>query len=128
MEWVFKAIVFCLTAGLFAVVLERTVPEFALLVGVLTAVLVLILSARFLEAVFQFLEELKSVCGLSGVYTQPILKCLALALMTKIGTSLCRDSKQSGAAAALEFLGAAAALWICIPLLEAFLSMLEEIL
>lgn len=128
MEWLFRAIILCLSAVLFASVLERTEPAIALLLGVLATVLVVLLSGEVLEPILRFLKELNRACGLSGVYTQPLIKCLAVSLMTRLGTALCRDAKHTGSAAALEFLGAAAALWTCLPLMEAFLSMLQSVL
>ena len=128
MEWVFKALILSLTAGLFSLVLERIEPGIAMLIGVMATVLVIVFSAQVLQPVLRFLEEANRVCSLSGIYTQPLLKCTAIALITRFGTALCKDAKQTGAAAALGFLGTAAAIWTCLPLMEAFLSMLESVL
>lgn len=118
----------CVTAGILAIVLERDVPGLSLMLGLSATVMVLLLTAAVLDPIMDFLTQLIEVCELSGVYTKPILKCLAIALITKFGASLCKDAKQGGAAAALEFSGAAAAVWTCLPLMQAFLSMLEDLL
>lgn len=128
MEWVFRAVILCLTAGLLAAVLDRSAPSVSLLLGLAATAMVLLLSVAFLEPILRFLTRVNDVCELSGVYTRPMLKCLAIALITKIGAALCRDAKQGGAASALEFAGAAAAVWTCLPLLEAFFAMAEELL
>lgn len=128
MEWIFRAIILCLTAALFAAVLERTEPTIALLLCILATVLVVLLSGTVLEPILHFLEELNCACGLSGIYTKPLIKCLSVSLMTRLGSALCRDAKHTGSAAALEFLGSAAAVWTCLPLMEAFLSMLQGLL
>lgn len=128
MEWLFKAIIICLAGALFSTLLDRFEPAFSLLLGILATATVILLSGSVLEPILRFMDELNNVCGLSGVYTQPLIKCLAVSLMTRLGTSLCRDAKQNGPAAALEFLGTAAAIWTCLPLMEAFISMLQEAL
>lgn len=128
MEWIFRAIIICLAAALFAAAMDRAEPAFSLLLGVSAAAAVLLLSGNLLEPLLQFLDKLKTACGVSGVYTQPLIRCMAVSLMTRMGAALCKDAKQNGSAAALEFLGTAAAIWTCLPLLEAFLSMLQEVL
>ena len=128
MEWVCKALLLGLTAGLLALTMEKTVPVMSLLLGVAASVMILTLGITLMDPILSFVTRLHLVLGASGVYTAPLLKCFAIAVMTRLGSSLCRDAKQSGAAAALEITGAAAAVWSALPLMEAFLSMLEALL
>ena len=45
-----------------------------------------------------------------------------------IGADLCRDGGQTAMAGAVEFAGAAAALWVSLPLLESLLDLVEALL
>lgn len=128
MEWLFKALLLALAAGLLAVTLEKIVPGIALLLSISVSVLILLLAAALLDPILSFLRELSIACGVSGIYTAPLLKCLCIALITRFGVSLSKDANQSGAASALELAGSVAAVWTILPLLKAFLSMLEELL
>ena len=123
-----KALAVAIIAGLLSVTLEKTVPGISLLLAVVVPAMVLLLSMSILEPIVSFLHRLGSAFGVSGMYTAPLIKCLAIALVTRLGVSLCKDAKQSGAAGALELVGSFASLYAALPLLEAFLSMMEGLL
>ena len=56
------------------------------------------------------------------------LKTVGIAIVTKIGSDLCRDAGESALAAALEFAGTVCALLTALPLLRAVLELIGELL
>ena len=128
MEWIFKLTVAAVISGLLAMALERSAPGMGLLLSVSVTVMLLLAAAAILEPILSFLRKLEQVCGVSSVYSAPMVKCLCIALLTRFGVSLCKDAGQAGMASALETGGSLAALWTALPLFEAFLSMLEKLL
>ena len=66
--------------------------------------------------------------ALPGEVFQPMLKTVAIALVTRIGTSLCKDAESDTAAALLEIGGTCCAFLAALPLMEMVLEMLEQML
>ena len=91
-------------------------------------VLIALVSISFLEPVLSFLRRLERICGVSTVYTGLMIKCLLISLVSRLGVSFCKDAGRGGMASMLELSGILASAWTAIPLLEAFLSMLEEMI
>lgn len=127
MELLYKALALALAASLFSLTIEKREPAIALLLGLVAVICVLFLSVRLLKPICSFLEQLRTACDTSGQYFAPLLKCLAAAMITKLGSAVCKDAKQNAASAGIEFIGTLAALSAALPLLEAFFSMLEEL-
>ena len=113
---------------LFIVLLEKTAPVQALLLSVAVTIMFALVSVSVLEPILSFLRRLQSVCSVSAVYTVTLVKCLLISLISRMGISFCKDAGQSGMASMLELLGLLSVVWIALPLFEAFLSMLEEMM
>ena len=128
MEWILKLTSVALISGLLIVMLEKTVPVNALMLSVAVAIMLALTSISFMEPVLSFLRRLESACGVSAVYTGTMIKCLLISLVSRWGVSFCKDAGQTGMASVLELGGTLAAVWAAIPLFEAFLSMLEEMI
>ena len=128
MESILKLVSIAMISGLLIVVLKKTAPVKALVLSIAVPVLFGLVSAAFLEPVLSFLRRLENVCGVSAVYTGTMIKCLLISLVSRWGVSFCKDAGQTGMASVLELGGTLAAVWAAIPLFEAFLSMLEEMI
>ncbi len=103
--------------------LRKNSPELALLLGALTAALVLIASAGFLDGMRELREQVRRMTEGSELSVAPVLKCLAISIVTRFSTELCRDSGQNAAAAAMELAGCACAMSTVMPLLLSVLKM-----
>ena len=128
MEWILKLTVTAMATGLFIVMLEKTSPVNALLLSVAATVLFALASASILEPIMSFLRRLERICGVSAVYSGTMIKCLLISLITRLGVSFCKDAGQPGMASMMELAGILASVWIAIPLFDAMLSMLEELM
>ena len=118
----------CVVGALLALVVKRGSPESALLLTLAAVVLVLVLLMDGLGQVKDFLEELAERSGVPPELFVPLYKTVGIALVVRVGGSLCRDAGESALAASVETAGAVCALLAALPLLRAVLSLLLELL
>ena len=67
-------------------------------------------------------EALQRIFGVSELMIKPVVKCVAVAIITKMTADLCRDSSQAAAASAVELAGTICVLCIVMPLLMSMLT------
>ena len=128
MELSIQAAVLCVTAALLALVVRRGSPEAALLLPLGAAVVVLLALAGSLTALMEFLGQLVEESGLSRELFIPLYKTIGIALVVKLGGSLCRDAGESALSSVVETAGAVCALIAALPLLRAVLALLLELM
>lgn len=128
MESVVKIAAVAIIAALCAVVVKKQAPELGLILGLLAGALILSFSIPALKNVKELMETLADTAGLSPAVLMPVVKTVGIAIVTKLAAEVCRDAKEGGIAAFVETAGAAGALLVCLPLMEAVLSMIGELL
>ena len=94
MEWIVKIAVICVVTALTALLLERDTPELALLLVLAAVVVVMACAFSFFGEVEDLLRELLERTGLDGALFLPILKIIAISLVTRLGGDVCRDGGQ----------------------------------
>lgn len=115
-------------AALCAVVVKKNVPELGIVLALAAGAILLSCSLGALEGVRTLMDTLADTAGLSPAVLAPVLKTVGIAILTRVSAELCRDAKESGIAAFVETAGAAAALFVALPLLETVLNMVTELL
>ena len=128
MEEVIQAAVLCVMGALLALVIKRGSPETALLLTLGATTAVLLSLAGTLKELLNFLTELTEQSGLPGTLFIPLYKTVGIALVVKIGGSLCRDAGESALSSVVETAGAVCALLTAAPLLRAVLALLVELM
>lgn len=118
----------CVVGALLALVVKRGSPEGALLLTLAAVVLVLLLLLDGLGELMDFLGELAERSGVPPELFVPLYKTVGIAMVVRVGSSLCRDAGESALAAAVETAGAVCALLAALPLLRAVLSLLLELM
>ena len=116
------------TAAALGAVLKKNTPELALLLSLAAGVWVLAAVADGLGAVVALLEELASQAGVSEVLLGPVLKTVALSILTKVTVELCRSAGEGGVAAFVETAGTVLALLAALPLVRAVAQLMGELL
>ena len=117
-----KAASAALLSAVLALLIKRHNPEGALLLGVICAVGILAASLGILDG-FASLRKLmhQSLGGEEGLVA-PLLKCLAISIVSRFSSESCRDASQNAAASAVEFAGAVASLGVVMPMLIGILK------
>ncbi len=118
----------CVVGALLALVVKRGSPETALLLTLGAAVVVLLFLAGTFEELLAFLEELGDRSGVPAELFVPLYKTVGIALVVKVGGSLCRDAGESALGSVVETAGAVCALLVALPLLRAVLELLLELM
>ena len=87
-----------------------------------------IASLSHISKVTGFLTELGERTGVSPELFVPLYKAVGIALVVRVGSSLCRDAGESALASVVETAGAVCALVVSLPLLRTVLSLLLELM
>ena len=124
MELVCKAAALGLTAALLALLLQKTEPSQALLLGLAASALVLTLGLSIFRELRDFFRDLSREAGVSAALTLPVLKSPGITVVGRFSGDLCRDAGQSAVASALETCSADAALYAALPLVKLVVSLL----
>ena len=122
MELIVKAAALALTAAMIGIVLRRTNPELSLLLNICTVVLIMGAALGFAKSFTELAQAVQRIFGVSETLIKPVLKCVAVAIITKMTSDLCKDSSQAAAASAVELAGTVCALCIIMPLLMSMLT------
>ena len=128
MEIVIRIAAAALFATAVALLLRRSNPELAVPLAAAVCVFALAAMNGVLRPVRELLDEAEQISGLSAAYFQPVLKCAGIGIAAKAASDLCRDGGQSAMAGAVELGATAAALFVSLPLIRSFLSLLQKLL
>lgn len=115
-------------AALCAVVVRKSASELAAVLALAAGCIILSFSLGALESVRALMDTLADTAGLSPAVLAPVVKTVGIAILTRVAAELCRDAQESGIAAFVETAGAAAALFVALPLMETVLSMVTDLL
>ena len=116
------------TAALLAGVLRRGAPEFSLVLVLCAGAWMLLSAADSLGAAVALMEELAGLAGLDEALLEPVVKTVALSILTRLTAEVCRSSGEGGLAAFVETAGTILALGAALPLARAVTVLLAEML
>lgn len=104
--------------------IKRSNPELSLALSACTVALILIGALGFAKGILELSEAVKTIAGGSAKFISPVLKCVAVAIVTKLASELCREASQSAAASAVELAGTLCAFSVALPLIMSMLKMI----
>ena len=128
MEAMAKLAAVGVTAVVLSAVLKKNTPELALLLALAAGLWMLAQAAAGLGAAVAQMRELAGQAGVSEVLLEPVLKTVALSILTKLTAEICRSAGEGGVAAFVETAGAALALLAALPLVRAVAQLMGELL
>lgn len=128
METMAKLAAVGVTAVVLSAVLKKNTPELALLLALAAGLWMLTQAAAGLGAAVAMMRELAGQAGLSEVLLEPVVKAVALSILTKLTAEICKSAGEGGVAAFVETAGAALALLAALPLVRAVAQLMGELL
>lgn len=111
-----------------ALVVKEHKPEIAMVIGIATATLVLLMILSQVEYVVDIIYMTASRLNLNMEYIFTILRMIAVAYLSQFGAELCRDASQNAIAAKIELAGKIIIVAMSVPILLALMSLLIGLL
>jgi stage III sporulation protein AD len=128
MDIFFQATAAVLLTVILYLTLNGQNKELALLLTLAVCCLVIIVAGRFIQPVVVFLEELQKAGQLDNSYLSVLLKVVGIAFLTEVASLVCTDAGNGTLGKTLQMLGTCVILWLSIPLLDALLALIQDIL
>lgn len=128
MDEIMKLAALCLLGAGLATLLRKNTPELAMVLVVAVVVAVFFSLATLLEEIFDFFNRLIALGGLSLQLFTPLIKTVAIALISRSGAEVCRDAGAGAIGYMLETAGAVGAIIVAIPLFEAVWETIQMVL
>ena len=128
MDQVWRVAALCLIGAVMAAVLKKKIPELALLLSLAVVAVVGLVLIRPVGSVFAVIDVLIRSANLPSDLFRPLIKTVAIAMVSRIGSDLCRDAGESAMASVLEISGSFGAIVVSLPLFEAVWDMLQSVL
>lgn len=117
-----------LAAVVLGAVLRKSTPELALLLTAAAGLWILSLTMEGLGAAAALMEELAGISGLSEELLEPVVKAVALTILTRLTAEICRSAGETGLAAFVELGGTVMTLMVALPLMRAVAVLMAEML
>lgn len=117
-----------LTAAVLGTVLRKNTPELGLLLAVSAGLWIVAMTLEGLGAVAALLRELAELSGLSEELLEPVVRTVALSVLTKLTAEICRSAGEMGIASFVEFGGTVAVLVVALPIMQAVTVLMAEML
>lgn len=128
MELMLRVSAAAVCALLSCLLLRRTNPELAAALSIASVGMILLAALSMSEGLRDLKDILREKFLLSETMMQPVLKCVAAGIVTRLTADLCKDASQNAAASAVELAGTFCAFGIIMPLLITMLKMVGEFL
>lgn len=111
-----------------AAAIKKQTPDVALVMTLCAATLILTVAMTAFRPVRELMDTLAERAGLSVAVLSPVIKTVGVSILTRVTAELCRDAGEGGLASAVEIAGGACALLVCLPLFEAVLELILELI
>lgn len=115
-----------MTSCIIGILLKRINPELSVVLSICAVAVILLAAMSFAEVLQDLIATVKKLIGDTDILIEPILKCVAIAMITKITSDICKDSSQGAIASAVELTGALCAMAVSAPLLINVLKLIGD--
>lgn len=99
-----------------------------MILTLLTVVLIFLFLSDSVSSLLCIIRDLGKATGISDVLFVPLYKTVGIALVVKVGKNLCQDAGESALGAVVETAGTVCAFLVALPLIQAVLDMLMELI
>lgn len=128
MELFWKTAAAVLLALVLVPTLEKTEKDFSVLLTMAVCAIAAMAAISYLKPVLDLLWQLRDLGDLAGQTLEILLKAVGIGMVAEIAGMICRDAGNGSMGKTMQILASAVILYLSIPLLKGFLSLIQEIL
>lgn len=128
MEQFWKAAAAILLTVILGLAVEKREKDVSVLLTMAVCAMAATIGVSYLEPVLDLLRELESLGQLQGGMLGILLKAVGIALIAELAGMICSDAGNASLAKTLQMLASSAILYLSIPIFNALLTLIQEIL
>jgi len=117
-----------LTALILWICVSKHNKDISLLMTMAVCAMAVIAAITFLQPIVAFVKRMQTVGNLDDELFSVVLKVVGIGIVAEISTLICKDAGNESMGKTLQFVSAAAILWMSIPVFEKLLALLDGIL
>lgn len=117
-----------LVSVVFSGVLRKNTPELALLLSLMAGIGIIMLLSGGMSEVLASITHLAELSQMDRALLVPVVKTVAISVVTKLTCELCKSGGEGGVASFVEYAGTVLALLVAVPLVEGVMTMMVEML
>ncbi len=128
MELLFKICAGVLICLVLLLILEQQQKYIVILICIAVCCMIASASIDLFQEITRLIRQLQRTAGLDGSVLSSLLKSVAVAIICEITSMICTESGYGSLGRILQFFGMAMILYFSLPLLEAFLELVSDML
>jgi stage III sporulation protein AD len=117
-----------LTATVLAAVLRPHVPQFAMMVGMLTGIVLLLIVVQNMETVISTLSSLADAAKVDHGFLTTVLKIIGIAYIVEFAAQVARDAQEGALAGKIELAGKVGIVILALPIIDGVIQSLVHML
>lgn len=128
MDTIWRIVAVALTATAITTLLKKTSPDMAFVLTLAVCCIAIGIFVKYAADIAAPIRQGLSAVGLTEELFLPLVKTVAIAVITKTAGDICRDSGESGIGNLVETAGAFAAIVLSLPLFSVAWGLLQDLL
>lgn len=117
-----------LTATVLMAVLRPHAPQFAMLVGMLTGIVLLLIIVQNMETVIETLRGLADAAKVDHGFLTTVLKIIGIAYIIEFAAQIARDAQEGALAGKIELAGKVGIVILALPIINGVVQSLVHML
>lgn len=106
-----------------SITLKKQSPEFSLIVGIITGILIFIFISSKLTDVLAVIKSMADTAGINSAYLGIVIKIIGIAYIAEFGMQICQDAGASSVASKIELGGKVLIMLVATPVILALMDM-----
>lgn len=128
MDTFFKGAALALVCVILFLILSKQNRDMAAILSVTACCLLGAAAFGYLDAVIDLINHLTQMGNLDSDTVQILLKATGIGILSEFCVMICNDAGNSALGKGIQFLGAAAVLWLSIPLFSKLMELVSNLL
>lgn len=128
MQAVVKIVLIAVIAVTANLIIKQSRPEYAVFVQLAALIAVFASVINAISSITDYVGQIAPSYASQAGYITLLIKALAIAVVSKIGADICRDSGSGALAFAVETAANAAILLVCMPMLRLLAEIINNLL
>ena len=124
MDTIIKCAALALCGSAVCLLIKKTNPEISMAMAAGIVAMIALAAFKLGDSLMELTGAVKTIIGAANTTIEPVLKCVAIAAVTKITGELCKDASQAAVAAAVEIAGTMCAIGVAMPMVISMLKLI----